>query len=96
MSQGLQYLDSADGRLEKEEGGEAVAFDGSEVDRIYVGAPDELTVGSARCALRVRTRCAFAAPALGSVRTGTREANTKRRQGGRSDVGAPGELVVCM
>ncbi len=46
-TQGLQYLDSADGRLEKAEGGEAVTFDGGEVDRIYVGAPDELTVGIA-------------------------------------------------
>ncbi|GLC34306.1 hypothetical protein PLESTM_000180500 [Pleodorina starrii] len=41
--QGLAYLDSTDGRLEKREEAEAVAF-GGEVDRIYLRAPDVIKI----------------------------------------------------
>ena len=41
--QNARYLDSLDGRVEKTDLGEAVAF-GGEVDRIYLNTPDVLTV----------------------------------------------------
>lgn len=42
-TQGLTYLDSTDGRKEKAEAHEAVAFPG-EVDRIYLRAPEVIKV----------------------------------------------------